>query len=370
MLGLLTTGRTLDRAGELLFVGGPDTPAISYSFRRSPTGPLVANELLEGPRLVTLPRLLDLIEARLDRTSVNVAGGQQLQIADVPESALREAVVNAIMHRDYRAHRPVTVEHAPGRLVVTSPGAFVSGVTVATVLTTSSRVRNPSLATAIRSLGLAETAGTGVDKMYAAMARLGHQPPRFSDDADNVQVVLAGGAPNIYVAKFTASLPSEVREDADTMVVLLTLLSARIVTASALAPLVQRPPPEAQAVLAGLSTAPFELVEPTRETARFRQPSYRLRSDVVASLGPAVTYARRTTDDMDRKIVGMVRETGTINGRMVRLLFDLDPPVASRVLGDLVRRGVLIKTSAAARGPGVTYGPGPDFPDGPQGKRV
>lgn len=47
---------------------------------------------------------------------------------------------------------------------------------------------------------------------------------------------------------------------------------------------------------------------------------------------------------------------------MVRLLLDLDPAATSRVLSDLMERGLLVKTSKAQRGPGVTYGPGPRFP--------
>ncbi|MGI8876948.1 MAG: ATP-binding protein [Egibacteraceae bacterium] len=61
---------------------------------------------------------------------------------------------------------------------MTSPGPFVSGVTVNNVLTTSSRSRNATPARAVRTLGLAETAGTGVDRMYVEMARSAASLPR------------------------------------------------------------------------------------------------------------------------------------------------------------------------------------------------
>jgi ATP-dependent DNA helicase RecG len=47
---------------------------------------------------------------------------------------------------------------------------------------------------------------------------------------------------------------------------------------------------------------------------------------------------------------------------MVRLMLDLDTPATSRLLADLVERGLLVKTSEAQRGPSVTYGPGPRLP--------
>lgn len=361
-LGLVTARRTLINAGALLFCGAGSTAQLTYVHRRTPAGALVVNETLTTPLLRALERAFELIDVRSDRTSVNLPGGQQIQLADLPPVAVREAVVNAVMHRDYRRPDAVHVEHTATRLVVTSPGPFVTGVTVHNVLTTSPRSRNPLLAGAIRMLGLAETAGAGVDRMYAEMARLGHQPPTFTADADHVRVTLLGGAPNTFVARFVSTLPVEESEDADTMLTLLTLLGQRTVTAAAMVPLLQKPEPEAQAVLDRLSSEAVRLLERTRESAQRRRPVYRLREHAVAALGPALTYRRRTLDEYDRKVIGVVREAGEVNARMVRLLLDLDAAPASRVLADLVERGILVKTSQAQRGPSVAYGPGPAFP--------
>lgn len=366
-LGVVTDRATLTNGGALMFAELGDQERLAYTFRRSPSGALVTNEHLVAPLLVALERVLEFIDVRADRTAVSLGGGLQFLFADLPEVAVREAVVNAVMHRDHRIPGPVVVEHAPTRFSVTSPGSFVSGVTPANVLTTSSVTRNPRLATAIRALGLAETAGTGVDRMYAEMARLGHQPPVYEADASRVRVTLLGGAPNTYLTRFTASLPREEAEDADTMLILLTLLGRRTVGAAVMAPLLQRSEAEAQAVLERLCTPPVALLEPTRHTAEHARPQYRLRGEVIAALGPAVTYNRRGPDEYDRKVVGLVRESGHVNSRMVRLLLDLDVQAASRVLADLVERGMLVKTSTSQRGPGVTYGPGPQFPRGKRG---
>lgn len=361
-LGVVTERRTLTNAGVLLFTDAIGEKAeVAYIFRRTPTGALAVNDHLSQPLVLTVQRVFDAIEARLDRSSVNLGGGQQVQLAELPEAALREAVINAVMHRDYRQASSIVVEHAPTRFAVTSPGPFVSGVSPDNVLTTSSRPRNPQLATAIRNLGLAETAGTGVDRMYAEMARIGHQPPSYTADGEHVRVTLLGGAPNAHLARFTASMPREETEDADTMLVLLTLLTQRTVSAPQLVALLQRSVIETQTVLERLAAQPA-LVESTRESARMTFPDYRLLGRVLAELGPAVTYNRRAATDDDRKIIGLVRESGEINGRTVQLVLDLNSEAASRVLRDLVDRGILVKTSKAQRGRGVTYGPGPDFP--------
>ena len=103
------------------------------------------------------------------------------------------------------------------------------------------------------------------------------------------------------------------------------------------------------------------MIERTRETARSTRGVYRLREDVVTTLGPAVTYRRRTQDESDRKIIGLVREVGVVNDRMVRLVLDIPAAVSSKLLADLVERQILVKTSDAQRGPSVTYGPAPVF---------
>jgi ATP-dependent DNA helicase RecG len=362
ILGVTSSRGTLVRAGELLFCEPINQlPPIVYQYRRTPAGEPVATRP-GGPVLPALVRTLELISARLDTTPVNLPGGQQVQLADLPEPAIREAVANAVIHRDYQMSGSVRVDHAPTRLTVASPGPLVQGVTLSNILTTSSRPRNARLAAAVRTLGLAEEAGVGVDRMYREMVRVGHVPPMFEETADQVQVTLIGGAPNTHLTRFVATLPQAEADDADAMLILYTLLTKRVVSASQLAPLLQKGLEEVEFVLRRLATEPSPMLEPTRETARRHHPNYRLREHVITALGPAVTYRRRTTDEYDRKIVELVRETGQINSRVVKIALDLEGVAASRVLGDLVDRGVLTKTSEAQRGPSVTYGAGPSFP--------
>lgn len=67
-----------------------------------------------------------------------------------------------------------------------------------------------------------------------------------------------------------------------------------------------------------------------------------------------MTHRARSGDDTDRKIVSIVREVGTVNGRVVQTMFDVQPATASRILSDLVDHEILTKTSRASRGASVT----------------
>lgn len=365
-LGVATADGRLLNAGLVLFCdpdpASPVEELLVYQHRRSPGGEPAEIARLSRPLISAYLRIQELIDARVDKSPLLLPDGQQVYLADLPEAAVREAVANAVIHRDYRLTGPVHVEHAPTQLVVTSPGPLVQGVTVDNILSTPSRPRNLRLTAAVRILGLAEQAGVGVERMYREMIRVGHQPPQIQESWGTVRVSLLGGAPNKAIARYVASLPEEYADDADVMLVLFSLLSKRTVTAEQLMPVLQKPIDEVAGVLRKLDGDDIAMVEPTRETIRRRYATYRLREHVIRELGAAVSYRRRTQDDIDRKVIEAVQEIGQITGRMVQLLLDVDGSRASRILADLVDRQILMKTSHQQRGPGVKYGPGSQFP--------
>lgn len=359
-LGVSDTSDRLNRAGELLFCRGSDEIFV-YQYRATIGGDSLAVERLRPPLITAFHRLAELIAARRNLTQLNLPNGQQIDLEDFPERAVREAVANAAVHRQLGIPDPVSVEHTPDVLVVTSPGPLVSGVTIRNILTTPSRPRNRSLAKAFRDLGLIEELGTGIARMYREMLRSGKEPPKFEAASDRVRLTLVGGPANRGLARFFATLPAEERNDTDALLTILYLCTNRVVLAPDLAPFLQRSSEEAAAVLQRLAGPPANLVEPTRESARFRNPNYRLRSTVVEALGSNVVHKRRTADDIDRKILAHVNEYGRITNQTVRNLLEVGTPRASAILRSLVDRGVLMRTTDATRGPGVEYGPGPAF---------
>ncbi len=348
-------------AGELLLCRG-GSEVVVYQHRRTPGGPPDAVERLNPPLIVAFHRTLELVAARRQSTQLNLPDGQQLDLEDFPERAVREALANAVVHRQLEPHDPVSVEHSTDVLVVTSPGPLVSGVTVENILTTPSRPRNRALAKAFRDLGLIEELGTGVPRMYREMVRVGKEPPTIEATGDRVRVSLVGGPSNRSLARYIATMPPEERNDTDALLVLLYLCRNRVAQSSDLAPVLQRSAAESAQILQRLAGPPASIVEPTRESLRARDPNFRLRADVVAELGNAVVHKRRTADDIDRKVIAHVREYTRITNQTVRNLLEVGTPRASAILRDLVDRHILVRTSEARRGPGVDYGPGPEFP--------
>lgn len=361
-LGVVGTKDRLLNAGAVLF-GAPSAGVpIVYQFQATPGGEPKSIERLDQPLVLAFQRAMALIQARRNVTPVNLPDGQQIQIEDFPTLAAREALANAVIHRDYHLRSPVNVIHSPEFLAVTSPGPLVSGVTPHNILTHPSKPRNPCLMNAARVLGLAEEIGRGVDRMYREMISSGRDIPQIESFHDHVRVSLAGGRANTQVARFVAQLPEQGRDDTDAMLVLFRLCSVRTASANDVAPLLQKNPVEAEAALRRMAGDTIAILEPTRQSARRAHPTYRLRGEVLKALGPAVPYQRRTVDEIDRKVIAHVQEYGKVTNRTVQNLLDVGINRARDILADMVRRRILRKTSAHERGPGVEYGPGSRFP--------
>lgn len=362
-LGVVNDGGQLLRAGATLFCDRANTdPWVTYQHRATPGGEATVIERLTGPLVLVLDQLISLAWARRHVTPLNLPDGTQLEVADFPEGAIREAVANALLHREFRLQSPVAVEHSPSVFVVESPGPLVAGVTEQNILTHPSKPRNRTLFQAARKLRIAEETGRGVDRMFRELLRSGHDTPSISQTVDATRVAFVGGAPRTQVVRFVEQLPEAEREDVDTLLVLFTMLSERTVTAAGMAPVIQKSESEAEAVLQRLSSDDRGILEPTRETARLKRSEYRLRSSALGILGSAVAYHRRTVDDIDRKVIAHVNEYGRISNKTLQNLFDLDTYRARDVLRDLRDREILVKTSEQQRGPKVQYGPGPKFP--------
>lgn len=114
-----------------------------------------------------------------------------LYVWDIPtfnEMVVREAILNAVSHRDYRLAGSVFVRQLPRRLEVISPGGFPPGVTPENILR-KQVPRNRRIAEVFARCGLVERAGQGADRMFRQCIRESKPRPDFSG-TDDYQVFL------------------------------------------------------------------------------------------------------------------------------------------------------------------------------------
>ena len=362
-LGVTCDDGSLNRSGSVLFCqpnGSPDT--IVYQYKLTAGGEPRTVQRTNSPLAIGFGRVMDAITSRQSTTPVAMPNGQQLTIEDFPSLAVREALSNAICHRDWQFSDPITIDHSPEVFSVTSPGPLVAGVTPDNILTMPSRPRNRALAAAVRLLGLAEQTGRGVDRMFREVIRSGRELPVILGEMDRVKVSFVGGAPDTNIARFVARLPAAERDDTDTMLLLFHLCRAQTITAAQGEPLLQKPSLEVSTVLRRLAAEPVALLELTRHSRNRTQGVYRLREEAVRGLGAAVTYNRRTLDEIDRKIIEHIKEYGKITNRTLQNFFEVHVYRARDILSNLQSRGIIERTSAASRGSKVEWGPGSKFP--------
>jgi len=139
-----------------------------YTRREELTGPV--------PRLVEATWNLVWSEMAI---SAVVKGLEREETFEYPQFAVREALVNAICHRDYRLRgRRIEVRMFSDRLEVISPGGLPGFITVENIKDEHFS-RNPRLVGGLFHWGYIEELGLGIDRMIEVMEQAGHSPPKF-----------------------------------------------------------------------------------------------------------------------------------------------------------------------------------------------
>ncbi|MCL1802641.1 MAG: AAA family ATPase [Eubacteriaceae bacterium] len=87
---------------------------------------------------------------------------------DYPETALREALLNAVVHREYSASGSILIKMFSDRVEFISPGGLVSGIKIEDIMSGYSACRNSELAEVFYRLQLIEAYGTGIMKIFEA----------------------------------------------------------------------------------------------------------------------------------------------------------------------------------------------------------
>lgn len=132
------------------------------------------------------------------------------------ESAVREAILNDVSHRDYRMGGSVFVRQFPRRLEIVSPGGFPSGITLDNFLW-QQQPRNRRIAESFARCGLVERAGQGMNRIFEACIKESKPKPDFTfTDENHVGLTLQGQVQNTQFLKFLELIGKEKLESFST----------------------------------------------------------------------------------------------------------------------------------------------------------
>lgn len=133
---------------------------------------------IEGPLARIIERAWNVVTEEM-RVEAVVTGLRREEVSEYPPFAVREALVNAVCHRDYRlSGRRVEIRMYEDRLEVISPGGLPGYITLDNIVEEHFS-RNPRLVAGLFQWGYIEELGLGIDRMIEEMLEYGHAAPEF-----------------------------------------------------------------------------------------------------------------------------------------------------------------------------------------------
>jgi ATP-dependent DNA helicase RecG len=174
---------------ELIIKSKLPQSAINLEYRNSSSQIFFDNkEIFSQPYFVAVDILWSAINSRNGKIPVQ----QGAFIFDIPyfnKEVIREAINNAVAHRDYSKSGEIVIKQYPSELIITNPGGFPLGVNVDNLITVNSTPRNRLLADVLAKTGIVERSGQGVDKIFYQTISEAKPSPNYAY-SDNYQVEL------------------------------------------------------------------------------------------------------------------------------------------------------------------------------------
>lgn len=191
--GILLFGRQPQR-----FLRNAQITLVRYA------GPQMGDEFLRHDASGTLPDQIRQAETFVNaniRRGMHIKGFTRAETTEYPMPVVREAIVNAVAHRDYAIRGDgIRVLMFSDHMEIYSPGRLPGHVTLDN-LATERFSRNEAIVQALSDLGFVERLGYGIDRMVAAMAEAGLPPPLFEETVAGFRVTLRGRGDDLVSAE-------------------------------------------------------------------------------------------------------------------------------------------------------------------------
>jgi ATP-dependent DNA helicase RecG len=248
------------------------------------------NDIDRLPLLEAVERMEQVFVGPLNPEKEIELGLFKMRIPQYPIEGVREAVLNALTHRDYLNPGEILVRHSAQELVVTSPGGFVAGITPDNILRHEAVPRNRTLANALVKLRLVESSGIGRRRIFRSALVFGKRRPQYQTDSYSVTLRLFNRATHDAVAQVVARLDAEGAEvSLDHLLVLDALMGQPFIDSAEVAQVLQLPRDEARLVLEVMCMPPLNLLERKGHTPA---ATFHLAKGVATALKGKVAYTR------------------------------------------------------------------------------
>lgn len=283
----------------------------------------------------------------------------KLRVPAFPIGVVREAVLNAVTHRDYSDAGEVLIRHGARELVVTSPGGFIGGITPDNILRKEPVSRNRMLAQALEKLRLVERAGIGRRRIFLPMLEFGKRPPTYETDGTRVTLHVFDGVFDERMAALVAKWRQDgIEVDLEGMLILFYLRDHAFIDTTQASAILHLDRDRARGVLDTLSLPPAAMLE---RRGQSKSVTYHLAKGVASDLhGKAVYSAGRGINPLRyaEMIKVFLEDHTTITPKQCRELLNLGESQSARTgISRLLRKwsgpdGFLIRSGTP---PSVIY---------------
>jgi ATP-dependent DNA helicase RecG len=197
-LGLLVShgGGNIPSRGAILLFGKnrrsifPDAVIRCARFKGTGTERFIDQMEIDEHLPKAVETVISFIE-RHTRQSLEIGRIRRTDTPEYPVQAVREAVINAIVHTDYAlGGMDIKVAIFDDRIEITNPGFLPFGLTLEAALSGVSRLRNRVIGRVFRELKMIEQWGSGIGRILAACRERGIRPPRFEEIGASFRVTL------------------------------------------------------------------------------------------------------------------------------------------------------------------------------------
>ena len=293
-LGAIREGR-VTHAGLLLF-GREEILAkrcpqhlIQYAYQPAETQ-VSRNDLCRCALLNALERIEHTFTGPMNPERELSVGLFKMRVPAFPIEVVREAVLNAVTHRDYADPGKVLIRHTDRELIITSPGGFLADITPKNILRHEPIPRNPTLATAFVKLGLVEALGVGRKRIFIPLLSYGKRMPVYEANSSQVTLRIFDGSFDERMAALVLKWRRDGREvDLDGLLVLSYLSENAFVDVRRACDLLQLPAEATRATLDHFAQPRTGILERRGGT---RAATYHLTKAVARDLLGKAAYTK------------------------------------------------------------------------------
>ena len=190
-LGLIKDGKIL-RAGMMLFHQNPEKwingSYIKIGYFESDSEISYMDEI-HGSLISQADKVIDLIFTKYLKANITYEGVTRIETYPFPKPAIREAVYNAIVHKNYATQIPIQISVYKDKLYISNDCILPSGWTVETLMGKHrSKPFNPNIANGFFRAGFIETWGRGIEKICEACRNYGTTLPEYTVYPEDIMI--------------------------------------------------------------------------------------------------------------------------------------------------------------------------------------